>query len=85
MQPRKIRCLRKGIPLKKQNRRAVESVNATNERNNLKQEKKAENSASAVPAHAIDCLARCLLPELQKYFESEDGQKAFAEWKAQKS
>jgi len=30
-------------------------------------------------------LARCLLPEIQKFFESEDGKKEFAEWKAEQA
>jgi len=30
-------------------------------------------------------LARCLLPEIQKFFESEDGKKEFAEWKKQQA
>ena len=34
-----------------------------------------------VPDHEIEALARCLLPEIQKYFESEEGQREFREWK----
>ena len=30
----------------------------------------------------IEALARVLLPEIQAFFESEDGQREFAEWKA---
>lgn len=26
-------------------------------------------------------LARCLLPEIQKFFENEEGKKEFEEWK----
>lgn len=29
----------------------------------------------------INMLARCLLPEIQKFFESEEGKKEFEEWK----
>ena len=29
----------------------------------------------------IDTLARGLLPEIQRFFESEEGQKEFREWK----
>ena len=29
----------------------------------------------------INMLARCLLPEIQKVFESEEGKKEFEEWK----
>ena len=34
-----------------------------------------------VPDHEIEALARCLLPEIQKFFESEEGQREFREWK----
>jgi len=36
-----------------------------------------------IPQHDIESLARCLLPQIQKYFESEDGKREFAEWQAQ--
>jgi hypothetical protein len=31
--------------------------------------------------YEIEALARCLLPEIQKFFESKEGQREFAEWK----
>lgn len=34
-----------------------------------------------IPQHEIDSLARCLLPEIIKFFESPEGQKEFEEWK----
>ena len=33
-----------------------------------------------IPQRDIESLARCLLPRIQEYFESEDGQKEFADW-----
>lgn len=36
---------------------------------------------SKIPQHEIDALARCLLPEIQKFFDSEEGQKEFDQWK----
>lgn len=36
-----------------------------------------------IPEFEIDALARCLLPAMRAYFDSEEGQRAFAEWKAQ--
>lgn len=36
---------------------------------------------SGIPDHEIEKIARCLLPELQAFYESEEGQKEFAEWK----
>jgi len=36
----------------------------------------------AIPKHEIEALARCLLPEIQRFFESEEGQREFAEWQA---
>jgi len=37
---------------------------------------------TAIPKHAIEALARCLLPEIQKFFESEEGKAEFEAWKA---
>ena len=36
-----------------------------------------------MPADQIKALARCLLPEIQKYFESDDGKQEFEKWKAE--
>ena len=38
--------------------------------------------AAEIPEYVFESLARSLLPVIQKYYESEDGKKAFAEWKA---
>ena len=32
------------------------------------------------PKHEIDSFARCILPAIQAYFESEKGKKEYAEW-----
>lgn len=34
--------------------------------------------------HEVEALARILLPEIQVFFESEERQREFAEWKAQR-
>jgi hypothetical protein len=34
-----------------------------------------------IPQREIEALARCLLPLMQKFFESEDGKRKFEEWK----
>lgn len=39
---------------------------------------------SDIPQYAIEAVARCLLPDIIAYFESEEGQREFAEWKRQK-
>ncbi len=38
--------------------------------------------AAEIPEYVFESLARSLLPVIQKYYESEDDKKAFAEWKA---
>ena len=38
-----------------------------------------------IPNSAIEALARCLLPAIQSFFESEEGQREYAEWKAQQN
>lgn len=34
-----------------------------------------------IPQQEIDALARCLLPDLMAFYESEEGQKEFEQWK----
>ena len=43
--------------------------------------KKPTNSNTGIPLHEMEALARVLLTEIQKFFESEEGQKEFREWK----
>ena len=38
---------------------------------------------TGIPYHEVEALARVLLPEIQAFFESEEGQREFAEWKKQ--
>ena len=33
-----------------------------------------------MPAHQIEALARLILPEIQKYFESDEGKQEFESW-----
>ena len=40
--------------------------------------------ATEIPEYVFESLARSLLPVTKKYYESEDGKKVFAEWKAKK-
>ena len=36
-----------------------------------------------LPQSVIESFARCLMPEIRKFYESEEGQRAFAEWEAE--
>ncbi len=36
-----------------------------------------------IPDYELEAIARCLLPDMQSYFESDEGKRAFAEWQAQ--
>lgn len=38
-----------------------------------------------VPQYAIENIARCLMPGILAYYESEEGQREFAAWKAQQT
>lgn len=40
--------------------------------------------AAEIPEYVFESLARSLPPIIKKYYESEDGKKVFAEWKAKK-
>lgn len=43
-----------------------------------------KETAYHIPDEVIESLARCILPSVQAYFATEEGQRAFAEWKKQK-
>ena len=38
--------------------------------------------SNAIPDDALEALARCLLPAIRSYFDSDEGQREFAEWKS---
>ena len=40
---------------------------------------------SDLPDHEIEAIARCIYPDILELFESEEGQKEFAEWKARRT
>lgn len=46
--------------------------------------KKRSDYGTGIPYHEVEALARILLPEIQAFFESEGGQREFAEWKAKR-
>lgn len=35
------------------------------------------------PLYALETVARCILPDIIAYYETEEGQREFEEWKAQ--
>lgn len=49
----------------------------------MARKKKVNDYGTGIPYHEVEALARVLLPEIQAFFESEEGQREFAEWKAQ--
>ena len=46
--------------------------------------KKQNDYGTGIPLHEVEALARVLLPEIQKFFESEEGQQEYRAWKARK-
>lgn len=47
-------------------------------------DKKLINNAN-IPEHAIETFARCVLPDIQAFYASEQGQREFAEWQAEQA
>ncbi|MGN1002063.1 MAG: hypothetical protein ACI4PC_04755 [Oscillospiraceae bacterium] len=41
-------------------------------------------NAAGIPEFVYESLARSLLPVIQKYYESDEGKRAFTEWKEKK-
>ena len=46
--------------------------------------KKKSINHSDLPDYEIEKIARCILPDILALFDSEEGQKEFAAWKAQR-
>lgn len=38
-----------------------------------------------IPKHELEILARHFLPQIQAFFESEEGRKEYEEWKAEQA
>ncbi len=41
-------------------------------------------SKCKIPKHELEALARCFLPDIQAFFESEEGRREFEEWKVER-
>lgn len=39
---------------------------------------------SDIPQHQIEAIARCIMPDILAFYEREEGQREFAEWKKQR-
>lgn len=39
---------------------------------------------SDIPQHQIEAIARCIMPDILAFYESEEGRREFAEWKKQR-
>lgn len=50
----------------------------------MARKKKLINNTS-IPQREIEIIARCIFPDILAFYESEEGQREFAEWKAQQS
>ena len=40
---------------------------------------------TTIPQREIEIIARCIFPDILAFYESEEGQREFAEWKAQQA
>ena len=47
----------------------------------MPRKKKPNDYGTGIPYHEVEALVRILLPEIQAFFESRDGQREFAQWK----
>jgi len=49
----------------------------------MRREDMKTDNGTGTQEHDIESLARLLLPEIQRFFGSEDGKQAFEKWKAE--
>ena len=47
----------------------------------MPRKKKIDDHGTGIPHHEVEALARILLPEIQRFYESEEGQREFSAWK----
>ena len=38
-----------------------------------------------IPQHQIEAIARCILPDILAFYESEEGQREFEKWQEQRA
>ena len=50
----------------------------------MARKKKLINNTS-IPQREIEIIARCIFPDILAFYESEEGQREFAEWKVQQA
>ena len=48
----------------------------------MRVKKNTVKKSNEIPDDALEALARCLLPAIRSYYESDEGQREFAEWKS---
>lgn len=46
----------------------------------MSRRKKLVNNTN-IPEYQIEAIARCLMPDILAFYQSEEGQREFAEWK----
>ena len=75
-----------GVWWKAQSLRRIDSSNVTS---NLKLTDRMEglfgpkekaNYNTTIPQHQIEAIARCILPDILAFYESEEGQREFTKW-----
>jgi len=52
--------------------------------NKLAKKIQKNNSGMNIPDYQFEALARCLLPKIQKYYESTEGKKDLAKYRTEK-
>ena len=80
-----------GVWWKAQSLRRIDSSNVTSNlkltdrrwRDSLSRRKKLINNTT-IPQYQIEAIARCILPDILAFYDSEEGQRAFAAWQARK-
>ena len=65
---------------KKKSQGASDSVPLSNAEAHLGKRKKLINNTN-IPQYQIEAIARCILPDILAFYESEEGQREFSEWK----
>ena len=60
-------------------------MNNTEARYHMTKKNTTPHSGTEIPDYQFEALARCLLPKIQKYYESVEGKKDLADYRAEKA
>lgn len=74
---------RKAQSLRRIDSSAIGDIKLTYRTEGVFEPKEKTINNTTIPQHEIEAIAHCISPDIMAFYESEEGQREFAEWQAQ--